>query len=262
MIARTELEIIWDGPVKGLAEHRISLAKFAVALDLLMKAARRIASQKLQDALEPTSTGRLAAASTNLDIEITGVKGNSSGFSTVITFEVPDSSGQELLFNQLPELVGLELLESIESEAKGTLRNTAVRKYLGALPRELTRQNYNLHENGRAIREVNLSTVSLANIPDTLPAFISQHGRIAGVGFDPRWEVRVRGEGGAQVTALATEKQVNMALKMRSQEVDVLAVSSAAGNRLVVIENDEMRKKRPTLDELFDKWEETFRALA
>jgi len=262
MTARTELEIVWDGPIKGLAEHRVSLTMFGEALDLLMKAARRIASQKLTDALEPAVTGRLATEAKKLDIEIAGIKKGSGGFSTLITFETPDTS-QTLLFNQLPELVGMELLEAIEQEAQGNLRNTAVRKYLRSLPKELTRQSYNLHENGRSIRSVDLSHVSLPEQEDPLPCFIATRGKISGVGFDPgRWEVKVKGEEGTQVVAIATEDQVSKALEMRPQEVHVLAVSSAAGNHLIVLENEAMRNRRPTLEDLFDKWDETFRALA
>jgi hypothetical protein len=235
---------------------------FGPALDLLMKAARRIASQKLTDALEPVDRGRLAASAKNLDIEITGVKEGSSGFSTLITFEAPDTS-QVLLFSQLPEHVGLELLEAIESEAKGNHRNTAVRNYLKSLPKQLTKQVYNLHENGRAIRRVDIGSVSLPEQESPLPAFIKAQGKISGVGFEPgRWEVKVKGEEGTQVTALATETQVNRALEMRAQPVRLLALSSAAGTKVLVIENEEVRTNRPSLSDIFDKWDATFRALA
>ena len=262
MTARTELEIVWDGPVKGLADHRVSLTMFGQALDLLMKAARRIASQKLTDALEPADTGRLASSAKNLDIEITAVKQGSGGFATFLTFEIPDSS-QALLFNQLPESVGIELLDAIHSEANGTHRNSAVRNYLKALPKELTRQTYRLHENGRPIRNVEVSKLQLPEQQSPLPAFVLAEGRVAGVGFDPgRCEVRIKGEDGFQLSAAATARQVDQALGLRSQNVHVVAVTTAAGARLLTIETDTMRVKRPSLDDLFDQWEETYRALA
>ncbi len=263
MVARTELEIIWDGPVKGLEAHRVSLTKFGPALDLLMKAARRIASQKLQDAIEPTIVGRLKTAANNLDIELAETQKGSGGFSTVITFEVPDSS-QSLLFNQLPELVGKELLESIRSEAEGTHRNIAVRNYLRSLPKELTRQYYTLHENGRAIDHVELRSVSLpAEVEEPLPELNKWHGRVTGVGFEPgRFEVKIKGQDGTQVTAFSTENQVADALKMRSGDVEALTITTPNGNRLLILENDEMRVTRPTLDDIFAKWGDTYRALA
>jgi hypothetical protein len=259
---RTELDITWDGPVKDLAENRVSLSAFGPALELLMRAAQRIASQKLTAALEPAETGRLVSSAKNLDIEIAGVKKGSGGFSTVISFEAPNSS-QAVLFDELAASVGVELLESIESEARGEHRNAAVRNYLKALPKALTKQIYDLHENGREVRRIDIGTVSLPEQEQPLPTFIEAEGRISGVGFDPgRWEVKIKGEEGAQVTASATETQVNRAFEMRSQNVRVLALASADGTKLLVLENEEMRRKRPTLNDIFDEWDATFRAPA
>ena len=263
MAARTELKIVWDGPVKGLDVHRVSLTKFGPALGLLMTAARRIASQKLQDAAEPTRVGRLLKAAENLDIELGETVKGSGGFATVITFEAPDTA-QSLMFNQIPELVGKELLESIKSEASGTHRNSHVRNYLRSLPKELTRQDYDLHENGRSILHVELRSVSLPEeINEPLPELRKMRGRVTGVGFDPgRFEVKIRGEDGSQVTAFSTEAQVLDALAMRAGEVDALTLASADGNKLIMLENEFKQTKRPTLDDIFLKWGDTYRALA
>lgn len=260
MAARTELEIVWDGPVKGLEAKRVSLTHFGQALDLLMKAARRIASQKLTNALEDTKVGRLAAASQNLDIEIDGIKKASSGLSTVITFDIADAT-QSVLFNQLPELVGLELLDAIEAESRGIHRNTAVRTYLGALPRSLSRQEYNLYENGRSVRRVEIAHLDLPEVPEPLPMLVQVNGRITGVGFDPgKWEVKVKGS--EQVVAIASEEQVNTALNLRAEEVRTLSVRDAESTRLLVIELNDNRYRRPSLEDIFDKWDATFKALA
>lgn len=263
MVARTELEIVWDGPVKGLEFHRISLTKFGPALELLMTAVRRIASQKLQDAIEPTEGGNVKSAANQLDIELAQTREASGGFSTVITFEVSDLP-QSLLINQIPELVGRELLESIRSEANGIHRNTAVRNYLRSLPKELTLQDYKLHENGRAIDHVELGSVLLLDeIDEPLPAIIRWRGRVTGVGFEPgKFEVKIEGNDGMQVAALATESQVADALRMRSEDVEALTLTTASGSRLLSIESGSMRVKRPNLDDIFAKWAETFRALA
>lgn len=261
MTTQTQLEITWDGPVKGLAEHRVSLAAFGPALGLLVTAARRIASNAITNAMEPADTGRLAVAAKNLDIEITGIIEGSGGFSTLLTFDSPGSTQVEM-FNQLAENVGIELVESIKAESEGTHRNAAVRNYLQALPQALTHQKYNLHDNGRVIRDVRIGKMDLPKLlAQPLPVFLEVQGRIAGVGFDPRWEVKVRGEGINQVVASATEPQVNTALEIRSSGVRALAISSAAGTRLLVLE-DKDKQERPSLDQIFDKWDVTFRALA
>lgn len=262
MADRTELKITWDGPVKGLEAHRVSLSSFGPALALLVAAARRIASNTITNAVEPAESGRLAAAAKNLDIEISGVIEGSGGFDALLTFEAPNTLQAEM-FNQFAESVGIELLESIRAESEGKQRNAAVRKYLQALPQELTRQEYNLHEAGRSIRDVRIGKMDLPKLlAEPLPSLVETKGRITGVGFDPRWEVKVKGEGVNQVTAMATENQVNKALEMRTRDVRALVVSSATGNRLLVIEDEEMQKNRPTLDQIFDRWDATFRTLA
>lgn len=88
-------------------------------------------------------------------------------------------------------------------------------------------------------------------------------GRITGVGFEPgKFEVKIKGSEGAQMTALSTEAQVNSALKMRSGQVEALTLTNADGTRLLILENEETRVKRPTLDDIFAKWGDTYRALA
>jgi hypothetical protein len=262
MADRTELKITWDGPIKGLDKHRLSLNAFSLALVQLVAAARRIASNLATNAAEPSESGRLAAAARNLDIEITGIVEGSSGINALLTFEAPNTSQVEM-FNAFAENVGIELLESIRAESEGKQRNAAVRKYLQALPEQLTRQEYNLCDNGRTIRDVSFGKMDLPKLMlEPLPFLIETHGKITGVGFEPRWEVKVKGEGANQVTAMATENQVNMALDMRSRDIRALFVSSTTGNRLLVIEDEKMQLRRPTLDQIFDRWDETFRALA
>jgi len=262
MADRTELKITWDGPIKGLEKHRLSLNAFSLALVQLIAAARRIASNIVTNAAEPAESGRLAAAARNLDIEITGIIEGSSGINALLTFEAPDTSQVEM-FNEFAESVGIELLESIRAESEGKQRNAAVRKYLQALPEQLTRQEYNLSDNGRSIRDVLIGKMDLPKLMlEPLPLLIESQGKVTGVGFEPRWEVKVKGEGVNQVTAIATEQQVNMALDMRSRNVRALFVSSASGYRLLVIEDERMQRDRPTLDQIFDRWDATFRALA
>lgn len=262
MADRTELKITWDGPIKGLDKHRVSLNAFSLALVQLVAAARRIASNLPTNAAEPAESGRLAAAARNLGIEITGIVEGSSGINALLTFEAPNSSQVEM-FSEFAESVGIELVESIRAESEGKQRNAAVRKYLQALPEQLTRQEYNLSDSGRSIRDVLVGKMDLPKLMlEPLPSLIETHGKITGVGFEPKWEVKVKGEGGNQVTAVATEKQVNMALDMRPREVRALFISNAAGNRLLVIEDKKMQTRRPTLDQIFDKWDATFRALA
>ena len=262
MAANAELAITWDGPVKGLAAHRVSLNEFGDALTALVAAARRIASNLVMNAAEPAESGRLAALAKHIDIEIAGVVKGSGGFTTFLTLENPASPQAEML-NRLVGNVGRELLESIEAESSGTQRNAAVRKYLQYLPKALTHQVYDLREDGQSLKTVTIGKMNLpALMMDPLPSLVEMNGRIGGVGFEPRLEVRLRGEGGQQMVATATDKQVSQALDMRSQESRALAISDSGGTRLVLLERQPTDRKKLTLDEIFDQWDETFRALA
>lgn len=264
MAGGSTLRVVWDGAVPGLSEHHVSISQFGPALTQLVAAARRIASNNVTAALEPADTGRLANTAKNLDIQIVEVIEGSGGFAMEITFDSPGQ--QDSLFETMAEKVGLELLESIEAESKGILKNAAVRRYLQALPRGLTRQSYSLTDKRGVVREVQLGNVTLAPPVQDLPSLVEISGRVAGVGFPPgTTEVKIKAEGVVQMTASATEKQVARALQLRSGEVRSLAVSSADGLRLLVLEPSEFSRSARAAranQAIFDKWSETFQELA
>lgn len=261
MIRQTQLEITWDGPIPSLAEQRISLSLFGPALNHLLVATRRIASNMVSKALEPAETGRFANEARQVDVEIAGVLNNSSGVSAVLTFQSPDA--QQPLFNQLTEAVGVEFLESIEEEANGHLKNSSVRRYLQALPYALTRQKYFLHENGRAIKTVVVGAMNLARIGFNLPELREVTGRVSGVSFSPAPdEVRIRSDVG-HVTALASPQNVQRALDLRETVVRAVIVSEQTGDRLLSLEDTSLPRYRPDPEYfLFKKWEKALRELA
>src|SRR5947209_608331 len=141
-----ELEIHFDGDAPGIAEHRLSVSAFGPALNQLLNALRRIATQMVSSAMEgeQPKVGRFADPARNLDIEITKVDGNSLGISTVVSFRQPPPPPQASLplWNDLPERAGKELLDAIERESNGQLANTAVRTYLSLLPSGVRHQKY------------------------------------------------------------------------------------------------------------------------
>lgn len=261
MAKNTQLEIIWTGPLQSLVEHRVSLSAFADPLSNLLAAARRIASNMVGDALEPASVGRLAKEAHQVDIEISGVIGNSAGVATVMTFQSENT--QQPLFNDMPENVGLALLEAIEQEAKGNLKNSGVRRYLQSLPTLLTHQSYKLHENGRSIKFVEIGTMNLPEAPIDLPYLSEITGRIVGVGFEPgKPEIRVKSDD-AQVTISATPKQVDKALEYRNSEVHVLFLKHGIKSRLMTLRDTSMPRIHGSTDEfIFKKWNTLLMRLA
>jgi len=236
MARSVQLEIVWDGSVKGLADKRVSLAEFGDALALLVKAARRIAHDRISNAIEPSARGRLVAAANNLDIQIAEVKHNSSGFDTIVTFEEMPLTTMPLFGNGFLESVSQELLRSIREESEGHFRNSSVRSYLRALPKGLTRQKYNLHENGRAIDSVEIGDVKLAELPDAPASLREIEGDVVGVVFESgKQEVRVKGKA-STVGFSATNEDVEKALAVRKETVRILGVHDGKHARMLRIE--------------------------
>lgn len=263
MAKTTQLEIVWDGPLESLVQHRVSLSAFGEPMKLLLAAARRIASNMVSAALEPADTGRLAREAHQVDIEISEVIGNSGGIATAMTFTPPLNADQEPLFNLLTESVGIELLEAIEYESSGNIKNSGVRKYLQSLPSILTRQSYNLHENGRLIKHIDIGAISLPEPRVELPYLSEITGRIVGVGFEPgRLEVRIKSDD-SQVTIPATAKQVDEALEHRTVEVRVLWLSHGEKSRLLKIEDTSLPRSRADSEVyVFARWANLLKRLA
>ena len=263
MITQTQLEIIWDGPIPSLNEHRVSLSLFGPALNNMLTAVRRIASNMVSSALEPAETGRFAKEAHQIDVEIDAVVGSSGGVAAVLTFQSPDL--QQPLFNQLTEAVGTEFLESVISESQGFIKNSAVRNYLHSLPPALTSQRYHLHDNGRTIKTVQIGAMNLARLELDLPELKQIVGRIIGVSFSPApHEVRVTETQSARITtASSSARQVEQALELRELEVRATVLSSPVGDRLLSLEDASLPKSRADAGYfLFKKWEKALKELA
>jgi hypothetical protein len=231
----TQLRVRWDGDVPGVAEHRLSVAQFGKALELLLLSLRRIATQLATNAAdaERPKGGRFANIARQLDIEVSNIEGNSTGFDGVISFN--PAQGELPLLMDLADRATVELLDAIEMESKGISRNWAVRKYLHALPRGVHRQSYELHENGTTKKKVELGDIDLGEDAVELPSLVEVEGSVVGVGFDPgRREVRIKGDSG-MFSLDATSDQVDLALKIRPTEVRILGVKTERRARILRI---------------------------
>lgn len=263
MAEQVQLDITWDGPVNGLADHRLSLTAFGPALEKLLAAAKRIASDLVTKAAIPSETGRLAKLAHAIDIEVTGIKEGSAGPACLLTFDAPVRY-QNSLFGSLPERTGVELLEAIEAESEGQMRNNLVRNFLRALPPALSKQNYRLHEGNRLIKEVKFGQLDLAEGMVSLPYLQEVTGMVTGVGFDPgRDEVRIKTDDATHVTALAVVDQVEKALSLRHEKVRALLLHSEVGAKLLTLTDSE--SQRPVFSEeryIFEQWDHAFKVLA
>lgn len=224
---------------------------------------RRIATNLVGDALEDKNIGRFASAARQLDIELSDLVKESSGIDSLITL-TPPTPGENLeLFQNLPENVGMQLLDAIDSERRGILKNARVRQYLRALPLGITQQSYWLHENGRILREVSFGAMDISILPPDLPYIVHCVGKVVGVGFEPgRPEVRVKTET-ATVTLSATSQQVDRALDLRYSSVTAVTVVQGTAHRLLILQASHLPIYRSTRDAaVFDRWRGVLQRLA
>ena len=259
----TELKIEWQGSAQGLPEGRLSLGAFGEPLAVLLSALRRIATGLVRDAVEEKNIGRFANPARRLDIEITDLVKESSGFDSLIT--LTPSLGENLhLFQDLTERAAVQLLDAIDSERRGELRNSSVRHFLRALPSGISHQTYTLHHNGTNVKEVSFGAFELSELPGDLPSIAHYVGSLIGVGFEPgKPEVRIKTQSGSTVNFIATPKQVDIALGLRSQSIRIVAVEQGASHRLLIIQESNRPINRSTRDvAVFERWEGVLRRLA
>ena len=262
----TQLRVRWDGNVPGLAEHRLSLASFGEPLALLLAALRRIATQMVSTAVEAERPrfGRFANLARQLDIEVIGIEGNSTGIDAVVSFVPPPDMLP--LFSEVAERAVIELLDSIDEERQGGVRNSAVRKYLRSLPDGVHKQMYELHDNGNVKRHVEFGDLAFTEVPPDLPSLVEVEGSVVGVGFEPgRSEVRVKADLGSPVFD-ANDEQVEAALQMRKAKIRALGVHDGKRSRLLQIARarDPRFKVTPEAIEehIFRRWAGVFEVLS
>jgi hypothetical protein len=262
------LEIRLEGEAPGLAEHRLSLGAFGPSLEKLLDALRRIASGVVRDARDPDyyapRGGRYAREANLLDVQIETIEEGSLKLALVLALQVV--SGQENLFDDLPERTAVAFVRAVESEGHARMENAMVRRYLSSLPEGVTAQGYRATRDGAQLAEVRLGKVSLPDDVGELPALLQADVPVTGVGFAPgKPEVRVL-VGPQTIRCEATAEQVEAALGLRGRVATVTAVIRGKAGRLVAIRNAAEVPPGPTEDQrteaLFVRWDELLRRLA
>lgn len=266
----TKLKIIWDGDVKGLAEHRISVSAFGPAITRLTQVLRRIASDIVKSGLSNSQRsvqGRYASEAKSIDIEIESIEVGSGGLGALVTF-TPEHPYQFSVFGNLDERVALEFVDSVEQESRGIWQNQGVRKYLQSLPQGLTKQTYAVtDEQGRNLRiPVEIADVHLTEMPRTAPSICRHYGSIVAIGFEPgKTEVRVKRLDGKMVTFAATPEQVQTAWELKDAQVKVLSVYKGQ-HRLLKLQRateEDFEVTSEAVDtHIFQRWDNVLRRLA
>jgi hypothetical protein len=252
-----EINIVWEGDAPGLQEHRLSIGAFGDALNVLLLALRRIATNIVGEAVEGdgAEVGRFAKAARQLDIEIRSIVGGSAGFSGWVSLHTPPGENMQL-FNSLPQTAGMMLLDAVESESKGIWKNSAVRRYLKALPPGVYRQTYVLHDNGTELKRVAFGQMEISTLAPEVPYLVEVKGRVVGVGFEPgRNEVRLKTEDGKHFIFIASAIHVEGALEARGSVVKAIALIQENSSRLLRIQEAARAWSIPSRESaIFDKW--------
>jgi hypothetical protein len=256
-----KLEILWEGKVPGLSEHRLSLEAFGEALVRLHAAYRRIASNLLATA--DSSTGRLHSLTSLFDLQLEKIVEGSAGIVAACAVD-PAWIGTGL--EDLPGAAVDILLSDIAAEARGEQRNPTVGKYLRSLPQEVTGQKYRYTGNGRD-RELSIGSMSLPERIAPMPTLQDRLCAIVAVGFEPGERyVRFKSIEEAPINCTATAEQVTQALELRHGSVRALFVRHGRKARLLRMRKagEEMPPLTPEQEEylVFGKWESLLRRLA
>lgn len=266
----TKLKIIWDGDVKGLAEHRISVSAFGPAIIRLTQVLRRIASDIVKNGLpnsQRSVQGRYASEAKNIDIEIESIEVGSGGIGALVTF-TPEHPYQFSVFGNLDERVALEFVDSVEKESKGIWQDQGVWKYLHSLPQGLTKQTYSVTDGqGKDLRvPVEIADVRLTEMPRTAPSLCRHFGSIVAIGFEPgKTEVRVKRLDGKTITLAATAEQVLAAWELRDVQVKALSVYKGQHRllKLQVAEEEDFEVTPEAVNtHIFQRWDNLLRRLA
>lgn len=265
----TKITIRFDGTTQGLSEGRLSLGKFLPALEELLTALRRIGSNIVVAATEQSERGskggRLAKDAAVLDLEIESVSHNCLTIEMVSTAH-PRPGENQLLFNDLPELAGEELLASLDAESKGKMRNARVREYFAALPAGISKQRYALQVDGQERRTVEITDIKASIETGTLPGLREFVTKLEGVIF-AKPQLRLRESGGNAQWYSASAEQIETVLAHRGVSMRVLVVFGAAtipkilrlsvGDAALEPASHEVRRRR-----LFRDWSGVLKRLA
>ncbi len=224
----TTLNIRWDGDAPGLPEHVLSLGAWHEALGRLLRAVRRTASGMAHDALDDPEYGarggRLNKLAGEIDLQIIGLREGcvNVAFRCVIP---PQPGQQDLFLEELPRRAVDRVLEDIQQEAEGQLRNATVREFLKAIPAGITVQEYQLDVDGVLLRQVRVGQAHIAVPPPSTPGLRRLRARLSAACFEPgNTSITLKGELGT-VRLSATPEQIEQALALRGQPLLVMSLS-------------------------------------
>jgi hypothetical protein len=270
MNSELRLKLTFEGTGDGLEHDRLRVDSFAPALIELQRAYRRIAQDMIRSAQNSSAgRGRFSRLVEEFRWEIDTISHHSPVAVALACPMPPPTYGDSMpLFTaETMDRAADELFSSIDSEARGMLRNKAVRRYLGMLPPSIVRQSYRLEKLSGSTREIELGRLNAAALEAEYPAFIIRYGYVVGVHFPPAAsEVRFLPDGGSPFTAASGPTHVEFAIEHRAEPVAGLFVRKGKKTSTIWLKRGPApfspvsREKR--LAYLGVRWKDTLKALA
>lgn len=249
---RAELQIVWDGDGPGLSEHRLSVAALSKPLTLLLAAVRRLATNVMGEG--PASErgargGRFSRIAEAIDLQLSIVEPGCLCLSADIVFPEPeDFEDQRHLFptdSNLADRTLVALIDAIDGESKGRPCNPAVRRYLRSLEGFATSHSYRAKIGDRLLAETRIGVPALVAEPTANSQMVAYQGRVSGLIFEPKPEIRLS-HAGQRLRFSASAEQVERALDLRDHDVTVYAVRTNSGQlRVIDITLHEPAERRP-----------------
>lgn len=262
-----QLRVVWEGTAPGLEQKRLSLLAFGPALNALLKAARNIAKRQVAAATGQEYDADGATRSNLVDLQISTYAGGSAD-TTFDVVPLPHPAGGMSLFDDFSAQIVRELLAGISDESQGKRRDRFVGEYLKALPQGTALQRYSVIINGQSETPLEIREMRLLELPEPPTAMVRVEGMVDGVSFGEKTEPSVRFAPwvGKLLTLSATKDQVEEAVRLRGEKVQILVLQVADRPRLLWIRHANEVMPRLSADDrkehFLTRWDSVLQELA
>lgn len=264
----TELRIVLDGDGAFVRDGRLSLSLFLEPLRALLVAYQRTADgilRQTEDEEEGPVSTKVRAAAAALDLEIVAVKNGSLDLGFVAR-QQPAASARARRVDDLEAAAAERLLEDIEEERQGRQRNRFAREFLRKLPTEVKRQRYELTRDGKTVRSVEFSEMSLRTGAPPSSRIRVLSGTLFGACFEAGKEYLELKTEDSTARFKCSRVQLDHAVEIRTDAI-TCAVAEVPGLPSRVVWLRALSEKwRPSEDDLdariYERWGAVFERLS
>jgi hypothetical protein len=264
------LKVVIEGSGAGLENGRLGLSYFNESFRELLRAYRAIATMFISSAesedVNTRAQGRKPRLAEQMDLEIDSITHQSPPTIRLVCPipKVETNRTNELFAKDIVRRSAAELVDAIESEARGNPRNKYVRRFLQKLPPGTQNQLWQLYEAGELVKTITIQNLHLPPMELATTGIVRVQGRISGIYFSPTAEIRITDES-VPSWFKASEEQVEKAISLRNEPVEAVGIQKGGKlNLLWIRKQDTLRRpERDERDRYFAvKWAGALKRLA